>query len=231
MSKYGFLLASLLSLVIGISSASAANHQVVSIHDGDTLTLTTGEKVRLLQIDTPEISPAECYGAEARKILIQIIGKSAITLESDDISGDKDRYGRLLRYVKIRKINVNLRLVEIGAATPYFYNGEKGKYSGQLLKAAQNAKAKKIGLWKACPRTKLDPLKPATTNATNATPVPTISTFINSLCDPNYKECIPKYPPDLDCTEIKKMGLAPIQVIGRDVHKLDGDGDGIGCDK
>ena len=221
---------SLLSLAIGISSASAANYQVVSIHDGDTLTLAIGEKVRLLQIDTPEISPAECYGAEARKVLIQIIGKSAITLESDAISDDKDRYGRLLRYVKIRKINVNLRLIEIGAATPYFYNGEKGKYSGQLLKAAQNAKAKKIGLWKACPGTKLEPLKPATTGALNATPTPTISTSINSLCDPNYKDCIPRYPPDLDCTEIKKMGLAPIRVIGEDVHKLDGDGDGTGCD-
>jgi len=42
---------------------------------------------------------------------------------------------------------------------------------------------------------------------------------------------MPPYPPDLDCTDVKRMGLAPIRVIGTDVHKLDGDGDGIGCDK
>jgi len=122
-------------------------------------------------------------------------------------------------------------LVEVGAATPYFYNGEKGKYSIQLLKAAQNAKAKKIGLWKMCPNTKLEPLKPANTgSAISAKVTPTISAS-NSKCDPNYEGCIPPYPPDLDCTDIKRMKLAPIRVIGVDVHKFDGDGDGIGCDK
>ena len=122
-----------------------------------------------------------------------------------------------------------MKLVEIGAATPYFFKGEKGKYSAQLLKAAQNAKAKKIGLWKLCPNTKLDTSKPADTG-----PVPSklpSTPKSNNKCDPNYQGCIPPYPPDLDCTEIKRMGLAPIRVIGMDVHKFDGDGDGIGCDK
>jgi hypothetical protein len=35
----------------------------------------------------------------------------------------------------------------------------------------------------------------------------------------------------LDCPDIKRLGLAPVKVIGTDVHRLDGDGDGIGCDK
>jgi hypothetical protein len=193
------------------------------------LTISAGEKVRFLQIDAPEISPAECYGAEARKALVEIIGKSPITLESDFVSDNIDSRGRILRYVKIDKLNVNLKLVEIGAATPYFFKGEKGKYSSQLLKAAQNAKAKKIGLWKICPNTKLDASKPADTG-----PVPsklTSSPKSNNSCDPNYQGCIPPYPPDLDCTDLKKMNLTPIRVIGGDVHKLDRDGDGIGCDK
>jgi len=230
-SIYKVLLSSVLALAFGVSSAFAAGVQVVRIHDGDTLTISSGEKVRFLQIDTPEISPAECYGAEARKALVDIIGKSPITLESDSVSDDKDRYGRILRYVKVGKINVNLKLVEIGAATPYFYNGEKGKYSIQLLKAAQNAKAKKIGLWKMCPNTKLEPLKPAITGSGVASPVTSTKATANAMCDPNYLGCIPPYPPDLDCTYIKRMGLAPIRVIGVDVHKFDGDGDGIGCDK
>jgi hypothetical protein len=50
-------------------------------------------------------------------------------------------------------------------------------------------------------------------------------------CDANYQGCIPPYPPDLDCSDIKRMGLAPILVTGNDIHKFDADGDGIGCDK
>jgi endonuclease YncB( thermonuclease family) len=223
-------LTSLITLVLGVTSASAAV-QVVRISDGDTLTISTGEKVRFLQIDTPEISPAECYGTEAHKALISMIGKSSITLESDAVSDDQDQFGRILRYVKVGKTNLNLKLVQIGAATPYFYRGEKGKYATQLLKAAENAKAKKIGLWKMCPSTKLEPLKPATTGSAVASKVATTTTSSNGKCDANYQGCLPPYPPDLDCTDIKRMGLAPIRVIGTDVHKLDGDGDGIGCDK
>jgi micrococcal nuclease len=223
-------LTSLITLVLGVTSASAAV-QVVRISDGDTLTISTGEKVRFLQIDTPEISPAECYGTEAHKALISMIGKSSITLESDAVSDDQDQFGRILRYVKVGKTNLNLKLVRIGAATPYFYQGEKGKYATQLLKAAENAKAKKIGLWKMCPSTKLEPLKPATTGSAVASKIATTTTSSNGKCDANYQGCLPPYPPDLDCTDIKRMGLAPIRVIGTDVHKLDGDGDGIGCDK
>jgi endonuclease YncB( thermonuclease family) len=223
-------LTSLLALAFGMAPATASL-QVARISDGDTLSTSTGEKVRLLQIDTPELSPAECYGVEAHKALISLVGRSAITLASDSVSDDQDQFGRSLRYVFVGKVNVNLKLVEIGAATPYFYRGEKGKYSTQLLKAAQNAKAKKIGLWKACPNAKLDPLKPATTG---------LSVVSNTLgkkktsvgkCDTNYQGCIPQYPPDLDCSDIKNMGLAPVRVVGSDVHKFDRDGDGIGCDK
>lgn len=218
-----------LVLALGLSLSHSVEDRVVRIHDGDTLTISRGEKVRLLQIDTPEISPAECYGEEAHKALVEIIGESPITLERDSVSDNKDWHDRLLRYVKVGKINVNLKLVEIGAATPYFFNGEKGKYSTQLLKAAQNAKIKKFGLWKLCPDTKLDPSKPADTGPVPLRPRPTTNSPVK--CDPNYQGCIPSYPPDLDCSDIKKMKLAPVRVIGIDVHKLDGDGDGIGCDK
>ena len=98
-----------LTLLLGVTTASASV-QVARISDGDTLTISTGEKVRLLQIDTPEISTAECYGAEAHKALISLIGKSAVTLESDSVSDDQDKFGRKLRYVKVGKINLNLNI-------------------------------------------------------------------------------------------------------------------------
>jgi hypothetical protein len=120
--------------------------------------------------------------------------------------------------------------VEIGAAAPYFYKGDKGQYSAQILKAAQTAKAKSIGLWKSCPGTQLTPNVALTTLSTAASTTASASTS-GVKCDPNYAGCIPIFPPDLDCADIEQLGLAPVKVIGTDLHRLDRDGDGIGCDK
>jgi micrococcal nuclease len=147
-----------LSFSFFVPTAQAAN-TVASIYDGDTLTLNNGAKVRLLQIDTPELSSGECYGQEAKQALIKLVGKSQVTLEGDTASADRDRYGRYLRYIFVGKKNLNLELVKIGAAAPYFYQGEKGKYSNKILKAAERAKSKKLGLWGKCPNTQLVPTK------------------------------------------------------------------------
>jgi endonuclease YncB( thermonuclease family) len=60
-----------------------------------------------------------------------------------------DQYGRLLRYV-VRAtdgVNVNVRLVAVGAAAPYFYLGRRGRYANRLEALAKRARAKKLGLW------------------------------------------------------------------------------------
>jgi Flp pilus assembly pilin Flp len=42
--------------------------------------------------------------------------------------------------------------------------------------------------------------------------------------------CIPPPPPDLDCADIEGRGIpVPVTVGGSDPHKLDPDGDGLGC--
>lgn len=213
-----------------IYTASAAT-TITKVYDGDTITLSTGERVRFLQIDTPELSPAECYGEEARSALVGLLNSSGqLTLKTDPKLDKVDRYGRLLRYVFIGKTNINIKMVEIGAAAPYFYKGDKGQYSAQILKAAQAAKAKSLGLWKSCPGTPLTPTNAVTTTNVASSPAVSAST-VGGKCDPNYAGCIPVFPPDVDCTDIKRLGLAPVKVIGKDVHKLDRDGDGIGCDK
>lgn len=214
--------------VMPIAEASVS---VVKIYDGDTITLASGEKVRLIQIDTPELSPAECFGQEAKAALVSLLSSGGqITLKSDPKLDKVDRYGRLLRYVFAGSTNLNLKLIEIGAAAPYFYRGEKGQYSAQMLKAAQSAKAKSLGLWKKCPGTTLTPKSAISTVSDTDNQMTTVSTS-NGKCDPNYAGCIPIFPSDVDCSDIKRLGLAPVRVIGTDIHKLDRDGDGIGCDK
>src|SRR4030095_9966192 len=60
-----------------------------------------------------------------------------------------DQYGRLLRYI-IRAeegLTLNVRLVRVGAASPYFYLGRRGRYAALLERLALRARAKKLGLW------------------------------------------------------------------------------------
>ena len=220
-----------IGLLISSDVAAIAAMTITKVYDGDTITLSTGEKVRFLQIDTPELSPAECYGDEARRALVTLLSAPGqLTLKTDPKLDKVDRYGRLLRYVFIGKTNINLKLVEMGAAAPYFYRGDKGQYSSEILKAAKNAKAKSLGLWKSCPGTQLTPSAAVTTIGTASAPVAT-STSSGTGCDLNYAGCIPVFPPDVDCIDIRRLGLAPVKVVGTDVHKLDRDGDGIGCEK
>ena len=148
----------MVAISLSASHTASAATTVIKVYDGDTITLSNGDRIRLLQIDAPELSPAECHGEASRNALVQLLNyPGLLTLKADKNLDKVDRYGRQLRYVFIGKTNINLKLVEIGAAAPYFYKGERGMYSSQILEAAQNAKAKSLGLWKSCPRTRLAP--------------------------------------------------------------------------
>ena len=228
-SKYVIVIGALLTL--GLMPANAAL-KVVKIYDGDTVTMADGMKIRLLQIDAPELAEGECYADKAKAALVSLLAKKGtITLKADPVSDSYDRYGRALRYIFVGKVNINLEMIKLGAAAPYFYQGEKGVYSAAMLKAAEDAKYYKVGLWKECPGTKLIPTKAITTYKTVGTPVasPVTAPSASSGCDPNYAGCIPLYPPDLNCSDIKALGLAPVTVIGKDPHRLDADGDGKAC--
>jgi endonuclease YncB( thermonuclease family) len=229
MKRFVFVIACVLGANLLLSSAHAES--ILKITDGDTIRINTGQDVRLLQIDTPEVMSSECYATEATAALTKLIFGKEIRLESDSASANIDRYKRLLRYVFVGKTNVNLRMVELGAAAPYFYNGEKGKYSTQLLKAAEKAKANKVGLWAKCPGTKLEPFKAVTSGfAISPTVRPSPTPTTTGQCDPNYDPCIPNSIYDLDCPDIYALGLSRIRVIGTDVHRLDRDKDGIACE-
>ena len=44
-----------------------AQGRVVEVYDGDTLTLASGDKIRLRWVNTPELRPKEDYGIEDRE--------------------------------------------------------------------------------------------------------------------------------------------------------------------
>jgi endonuclease YncB( thermonuclease family) len=138
-----------------------AVHRVARVVDGDTIELRNGQRVRLVQIDTPEMFfGSECYGPAASAQTKRLLpAGTKVRLLAEPATDLVDGFGRLLRYVvRIRGgVNVNIRLVTIGAAAPYFYQGRRGRYANRLESASKHAKAKKLGLWKACPRTPYNP--------------------------------------------------------------------------
>lgn len=131
---------------------------VTRVTDGDTLSLADGRRVRLLQIDAPEVTEEECYARQA-KVALEILAPIGVevSLRLDPELDGRDENGRVLAYVFRERTNLNLRLVEKGAAAPYFYRGRRGRFANQLLALAQGARAADRGLWRACPGTRLDP--------------------------------------------------------------------------
>jgi endonuclease YncB( thermonuclease family) len=72
---------------------------VVDVVDGDTVRLGNGETVRLVGIDTPEVG--ECGYERAKDALTRLaLHRRAGLGPSDE---DRDRYGRLLRYLDVRR--------------------------------------------------------------------------------------------------------------------------------
>jgi micrococcal nuclease len=143
------------------SSGQHVTYRIDHVTDGDTVVLRNGQKVRLVQIDTPEVYfGTECYGRAASRVTERLLRPGArVRLYAEPATYRIDQYGRLLRYVVRAKdgVNVNIALVAVGAAAPYFYEGRRGEYASRLEILAKSAKAKHLGLWGACPRTPYDP--------------------------------------------------------------------------
>ena len=151
-----------LLLVPAAWGAAPAAHvyRIARVVDGDTVDLTNGAKVRLVQIDTPEVYfGAECWGHEASAETKRLLPPgTAVRLVAEPATDSVDQYGRLLRYVIRARdgLNVNVLLVKRGDAAPYFYRGRLGRYASALRRDALAARAGHRGLWGVCRRTPVD---------------------------------------------------------------------------
>ena len=128
-----------------------ADAVVARIADGDTLELESGKRVRLLQVDAPELGEGECYSKAAQATLERIAPPgTSVRLEADPGLDDTDTFGRLLRYVFVDGRNANVDLVRAGAAAPYFYRGNEGVYALELVDAVKDARKDGAGMWGEC---------------------------------------------------------------------------------
>lgn len=129
-------------------------YKVIRIIDGDTIVVDiegANEKIRLIGIDTPETNdsrkPVECFGVEASKKAQELLGDKLVFLEKDTTQAERDKYNRLLRYVKTKNgLFYNLEIIKQGYAHEYTYIIPY-KYQREFKEAENYAQTNKLGLW------------------------------------------------------------------------------------
>jgi micrococcal nuclease len=143
------VLAILFCLIMVLAGNSFAKEYVVNkIIDGDTVQLDTGEIVRYLGIDTPELfvkgSGPEFFAREAARYNKKLVFMKKVKLEFD--VEKKDRYGRLLAYVFVKNVFVNAELVRLGYAKAMIKPPNE-KYKDLFLNHQKKALDEERGLW------------------------------------------------------------------------------------
>ncbi|MFM9368462.1 thermonuclease family protein [Streptomyces sp. Da 82-17] len=211
---------------------------VVRVVDGDTLdvrgdgdVLPAGEvvRVRLLAIDAPE--KGACFAEEATARLTELLPPgSALRYERDvDLKDPYDRY--LLYLFDAQGVFVNASLVETGHAEARLYPPNDARWP-EISRDGAEAESTATGLWAACPEPEPNsPAEPSPPDEPAPEPQP-VQPDNPDVGDPDAgdPDGLPPGPPagapDVDCRDVP----GPVRVGPDDPHRLDADGDGIGCD-
>lgn len=133
---------------VGVSSPPGDRAEVVRVFDGDSLIVKyegAEHEVRLIGVNAPEGD--ECHGDAARTTLEQLLESGPLVLVPD--GEDSDQYGRLLRYLYVDGLNVNLALIANGDAVAL-----QGDHSldDDFTAIADAAAGDALGMWspRAC---------------------------------------------------------------------------------
>jgi micrococcal nuclease len=128
---------------------------VTDIVDGDTIKVTidgTTETLRIIGINTPETvdprRPVQCFGKEASDKAKELLDGQYVTLERDMTQDNRDKYGRLLRFVFINGDDYGKEMIREGYAYEYTYNIPY-KYQAEYKEAQRRAKGEGNGLWRS----------------------------------------------------------------------------------
>ncbi len=128
----------------GSAAAPPSPCVVERIADGDSFTCRDGRRVRLIGIDTPELSQGES-ARQSRSALARLApAGTTVRLEGD--VAPRDRYGRALAHVWTGSRLVNEALVLEGWAMLYTVPPNV-KYADRLERAQKKARAAGAGLW------------------------------------------------------------------------------------
>jgi len=122
---------------------------VAQVVDGDTVILDTGQKVRLLGIDAPELEkegqPADFLAHKAKLVLAELTQGKEVRLEYDRLR--YDRYGRVLAYLFLPDgTDLSREMVQRGLARGYTVPPNQRRRE-ELLAAQREAIGARRGIW------------------------------------------------------------------------------------
>lgn len=207
-----------------IDTGNLSYYAVVRVVDGDTISINKNgslETVRMIGVDTPETvhpsKPVQCFGQEASaKTKTWLEGRNII-LEIDDTQGERDKYGRLLGYVRRDDgLFINLELINQGYAHEYTYNIPY-KYQKEFQIAEKEASTSGRGLWA---------VGVCETEEVSSVIVPVAASA--SIVKGSYQCSSDIY----NCSDFSTQAEAQALFLSCsvDVHRLDSDKDGVACE-
>jgi endonuclease YncB( thermonuclease family) len=191
-----------------VAAGQARTWAVTHVVDGDTIDVRaadgTEERVRIVGIDTPE--RGECGFGEASSAMSRLVLGEQVELVAG-ARDDRDRYGRILRYVDVGGVDAGLSLIQQGLAIARYDSRDGyGRHDREAAYVATDQATEAV-----C----------ATAPAASTGPAGGAGSGPGSGPGGAWR----------NCTEAREHGAAPVLRgdPGYGGH-LDGDGDGIGCE-
>lgn len=196
--------------------------EVVGVHDGDTITVLdvtkAQHKVRLASVDAPELG--QPYGDKAKQALSGLVFGKTVEVEPETT----DRYGRTVATIRADGTDVNRELVREGAAWAYL----QYLRDPSLVGVQDEAKAEQRGLW-ALQRDQVMPpwewrhgrhKQVAEVATSSVLPTMTLAATVSLQCGAKRT-----------CGQMSSCEEARFYLSQCGLSRLDGDHDGVPCEK
>ena len=225
-----FAIGVLLASIVGAASPATAETlkgRVVGVTDGDTIKLLVGGrseyKIRLGEIDAPE--SGQPFGQKSKRMLSDLVFNRTVTVRVTDV----DRYGRSVGVIEAGNTNINAEMVKRGGAWAYRRYLSDQRY---LIweRQAQQSRRGLWGLqadqimapwdWRAARRNgrgssaSTERMSPIGSRAFSG------STAADSSCGTKSR-----------CSQMTSCAEATFYLRSCGAGRLDGDGDGVPCEK
>lgn len=222
-------------------TATAANEvgqsaTVTRVIDGDTIEVELDgqtHQVRYIGINTPEAD--QTCGSEATMANAELVQGQTVTLVKD--VSEIDQYGRLLRYVYVGDVFVNAQLVTEGYAQAEQYPPDVAHYDDfvnlELLAVENSLGCHPTGIFEAINASGVRPPDSQPTPASQPTSAPPPTNLPPPTQAPAVCDCSGNI---YNCANFGSHASAQAcfgycyNVAGYDVHRLDGDNDGVACE-
>jgi micrococcal nuclease len=211
-----------------IFPSSVMASEVISIADGDTLTIKENDQksvVRLACIDAPE-SKQEGGAASTNRLKQLLPIGTIVNLEIVDT----DRYGRTVAIVFKNNLNINLTMVQEGQAVVYPKYIDNCENPHKYFKAQNQAQIIGNGFWGLANRVMPWEWRASEQSTLKSVPIPPDSILYVKPTSVNVSSRA--NGGDLDCKDFKTQRAAQkvLDANRNDPHKLDQDKDGIACE-